>query len=439
MQVIPLKLPTFQKARNMKPEQLVTVPNHWFIHLLKGNMENTPLALFQKVIAPAAEIYFQLIQKTNSPAIRKQCLHIVEKLWSSFPTFCIHPAAGATIGHIIKPLCNGIKKNNSVTSHILVGLSTYVSTKQQKLKEKDLDSNTEKQCLLCLSELGNVASKVLPILFNQLLASDNFETYYVAKNFLEKKERILDCIDHVASTIEMKQRNNIFKTVLQRLLESQNSQAEALLDIVYSLATHLDSETIALLWRYLKTQLTQSTGIVQKKVYRIVGKLFGNDSLGLPQTLELLNLIVHLEKNQYENSEKFEIKSKRPRLNCLKNTIQILTQKSRGVLNREMIQIFLAEIIVYVKDSNLKVRDDANDVLLALSNLCQLKGEFEWFINQILAGLVTTDPYYQSGSIVAISRVLYAYTESKKLSNDSIHRINRIDESQTCRRKRYDN
>jgi len=219
-----------------------------------------------------------------------------------------------------------------------------------------------------------------------------------------KRERLLDCIQNLASVTVPAKRSVIFRRVLQKLLESlktKSGQTEALLDVISALTLHLDSQSIALLWKFILKTLTHDDQRFQKKVYQIVTRLFQNEFVSAEKAAELL-------KHMFEGQP--NVHSRKQRLSCLKATIHNLSERLPEVLTSEVIQRMLGETIVFIKDSNLKVREEAYGILAAVAKYYESSNNFCSLLNELAVGLVCTSPYYQSGTISCLSRVLYDST-----------------------------
>ena len=55
--------------------------------------------------------------------MKREATHMVEKLWSCFPSFCVSPYIGNALEIMAQPLCKALETNLIAREHIINGLS----------------------------------------------------------------------------------------------------------------------------------------------------------------------------------------------------------------------------------------------------------------------------------------------------------------------------
>jgi len=130
--------------------------------------------------------------------------------------------------------------------------------------------------------------------------------------------------------------------------------------------------------------------------------LFLNNNISEKQIVKLIEKLL--------NSKVTKILGRRVRLFCLETSLNILSNKNPKLLTAEILHQILGESLVFIKDTNVKIRELASSLLLSLAKHYKIRSKFACLINQIIAGLACSEPYFQSGSITALNRIIYEHS-----------------------------
>lgn len=305
--------------------------NHqsWIVDVMKeaGSMVTDHpmhLSFFREIVLPLARKFDVMYAKHSTPSYRTAVVH----LWSLFPVFCRAPADTGTIFPNLAPIL--VKAMNDrrypelaiVVNKGLTVLATGVSERVKDLEE--LIEGDEGDCTRKEAEVvGQVATKLLPSLFKLVdsLYGDptksseptNDEDIAIAttpvKTEVERDTAtvtaVSDCIAALARTAPKVQVQGLFTKVVQRMLQTSQSQDEhmvqkmcSLLSLSQSLVVSecLDESSISLLFRSLKPiiRTDETAPRIQKRAYKVLAEIckryhsFISDQSRIKEVMDLL-------------------------------------------------------------------------------------------------------------------------------------------------------
>ena len=190
-----------------------------------------------------------------------------------------------------------------------------------------------------------------------------------------------------------------------------------MMELTLAMAPYLDVQALKLLYRIIKPQLQSSDANLQKKSYKILAILLQKDLFRpfiLTHLQEIQNLIV-------DNLLHVASSSKRARLRCMELVIDLLPMSS----TLAFVASILSEVIVSTKELNEKTRYCAYNLLVTIGNKMKQNeldshsddrkmttcddASVTQFFEMILAGLAGATPYMVSGTILAMTRILYEF------------------------------
>jgi ribosomal RNA-processing protein 12 len=262
--------------------------------------------------------------------------------------------------------------------------------------------------------LASYSDAVLSILFDIYTLADS-----------GSRSLLLQIVQLYIGIADAKRVNVYFKTCVKRLLESitasttsteKQKESHAMMELTLAMAPYLDVQALKLLYRIVKPQLQSSDANLQKKSYKILVILLQKD-LFRPfiraHIQEIQNLMI-------DGLHHVVSSSKEARLRCIALVIDSLPMSSTFAF----ITSILGEVIVSTKELNEKTRYCAYNLLVTIGNkmkqnepssrdddheMMKYDASVTQFFKIILAGLAGATPYMVSGTVLAMTRVLYEF------------------------------
>eukprot|EP00250_Pteridium_aquilinum_P028638 c37528_g1_i1 orf=673-4578(-) len=422
----------------------------WLLPVLRQNIVGAQLRFFTEKMLPLIQRLQDELKKLSAEgkmtAAKKTEAH-VQALWALFPAFCNFPSDTAqSFGRVAKHvggvlsedpelrgvICYGlqmlIKQNRAalgelVTFNVSAEDSVGMYSVNKAAEEKAKALYTERFARANISAIASFSKNFLPLLFNVFIAAPS-----------EKRGMLQATIGELASISEKKIVRDFFVSIMQKLLkatkeagdnarvkgaepmdisgpkkeESASSNRCIFMDLALSLLRGLDDESVGVLFTAIKPTLQDGDGSVQKKGYKVLAGLCkehtGFLAIRCNDTLELMLMAM----------PSCHFSAKRQRLNCLHPLIlHIFRSKNQDA--DKVLSSFIGEIVLATKETNIKTRTTAYDILVQLGHSLKdtdpvgCDGKLIQFFTMIVGCLAGTSPHMRSAAITGLARLIYEF------------------------------
>lgn len=250
--------------------------------------------------------------------------------------------------------------------------------------------------------------------------------------FDPRRYSLLDTIEGFASLAEAPFVAGLFKKIMQKLLEattmakkleasgdggakSVNKKAlqlkrtaHAEMSLAMALISHMDEESINLLYRVIKPYLLDDTDApMQKRSYAVLVSICDHH----PSFMASKSNLQDMTGSICESLLTCSIPAKKMRLRVLVHLINAMTGVD-GAHAKEFIPNLVGEIMLCTKEANGKAREAAFELLIAMANLMKSKdsanGLME-YLQMVLGGLAARTPHMRSASVICLSRLVFEF------------------------------
>ncbi|GMH70540.1 hypothetical protein TL16_g05432, partial [Triparma laevis f. inornata] len=298
----------------------------------------------------------------------------------------------STIWEIAIPFCN-----NSTNSQ---NLETFIPTIVKVMSDVKYDlTSVGTKCLTgmvtCYPALAtSIGGKVVTSLFNVADKSDKDSV---------KLSIVCSCIQSwVAGGAPV---GGIFKKLLQRMLTNVQPPYDAekvekvnhLLTLLLSILGGVEGDNIKLVFRTVKTIIR--TGKCGKKSFRVLAQLLETQGEVLTNEgpAEIIEIIT-------DSLLTCDVGSRLERLKSLKFVIENLDNSTHPNVVPETV----GEVLLCLKDSNMKVREAGYENLLLL---CERRGDVKDFFQIVVGAIAAKTPHMRSAAVMGLSRLVFERRE----------------------------
>eukprot|EP00742_Colponemidia_sp_Colp-10_P007043 GILJ01007559.1.p1 GENE.GILJ01007559.1~~GILJ01007559.1.p1 ORF type:complete len:1269 (-),score=253.53 GILJ01007559.1:82-3888(-) len=407
LEILPLSLEDVDSLNNWNYTEL---SRSWLLPLFKSHIKNTELRCFGEYFLPLAARLNQLsTQASNqgSGAIGKKLRALVEQIWMLFPDFCVGATdIVASFKHLAKTLATVIEKDSDLRPFVCRGLWQLLDQNGRALREDIAAGFTEQQAKANLAAIASFSQQFLQVLFTV------FRDVSLSKPGTGEGQPLLDVIQAFSTVASPALLSEMFKVVMQKWLQATTGQtsadahqrkieAHALSDLALALIRGLDNESIVLLYRVVKPQLQEEDAVLQKKAYKVLHRLLEfHPDWATEAAGDIRGALT-------ESLANCSISAKKARLLCIRQYLARMPSSQLSIVPE-----ILPEVLVCMKDNNIKAKRASFDILIDLGRKMLEAGAFQHFLQMVLGGLAGSSPHMKSATVIGLSRLLYEFSNN---------------------------
>ncbi|RHY36152.1 hypothetical protein DYB38_002852 [Aphanomyces astaci] len=385
----------------------------WLIPVIRDAAKAGPgrLEYFSTAILSLAKTCEAVARADSTTALESKRMQArTMQLWSLFPSFCTHPTDIA--GHfkkIAKTLANAMSDKRYPELQLLVcqGLQALLKAAAAAAKSEDDDPSDVDQ-----AALAKFAARFLPLLIAIVEGLD-------ADTESDRLQTLLDTITNYATLAEPEFVQNVFKQLMQTLLQTTTAakksadpkapaavamlaQAHLHMSIALALVGIIDVSQVALLYRVVKPYMLDDTDpVMQKRSYSVLVTICDTHPAFAAE--HLTDMIESLSESLLTCS----VPAKKMRLRCLHQIVRAIEAAEHP--DTAFVPTLVGEIMLCTKEANAKAREAAFEVLLAMAKLLDAQGNLMDFIQMVLGGLAARTPHMRSASVLCLSRLVFEF------------------------------
>lgn len=365
-------------------------PRSWLLPVMAGNIQDTELKYFFDTMLPLAANL-----RSKAMSLKQQGKHLESKLydtlqlqiWGLLPGFCTRPT----------DLCQAFKSVARILGVALTerqDLRLIVCQALRVLISKNSDNDEGK------AELSQYAKNYIPILFNLYTAEE--------KEGDPDKLPLLETIRMYLSLAKPELVAKLFSKGLEKLKEGESDvkTRSFMLDLMIAMAPYVGAEDIKMLYDMALPWLQSTDVSQQRKAYRILEQICGNDSdTGRKFVASHLKELQEILLKTLASSSSA---SKTPRLRCLSYIVRNL--EDPGPFIREIIP----EVILCNKEVSVKARTSALTLVVECCNASlrspdKTREESMTSFLELVAAGIAGSPHMISATIISVSKIVYEF------------------------------
>lgn len=437
------------------PSEIVSEKRLWLLPLFKDGLKSYPCELdffSSKFLVLARDCEAKTREDNVTPLLAKKYQMLSMQIWGLFPSFCANAVDIDTkFKGVAKVLANAMadKRYPELRLTVCQGLQALVKrTRAIKSRgghreynaddedeydhyedeEEDEEAAVDEEKLARdRAALGKYASRYLPILITFVEELD-------AEKDADSAQILLDTVEGFASLAEASFVAQTFKKIMQKLLEATTTAkkletaaqeegakagsvkkvhqlkrtAHAEMNLAMTLISHMDEESINLLYRVIKPYLLDDTDApMQKRSYAVLVSICDHH----PSFMTSESNLQDMTGSICESLLTCSIPAKKMRLRVLVHLINAM-MTIEGAHAKEFIPNLVGEIMLCTKEANGKAREAAFELLIAMANLMKtkdLQNGLAEYMQMVLGGLAARTPHMRSASVICLSRLVFEF------------------------------
>ena len=444
LEILPLNLP------RPPPGQTGRV---WMLPLLRDAVHNTKLAHFRTEMVPLSE---QLYQRVIEHGERAKTMEIkvfetvVQQIWSILPGYCDLPLdlVEAFDQGFCEMLANLLYGQADLRNDICKALQNLVDS-NKAIIELESDDDLLAQARISkadakknLDHLAGFASNMLAVLFNvysQTLPQYRGTTLRTINAYLSivPEKELMETFERVATNLEssLPAEGSQTQADKQKQEKSQSKMppmSHTLMDLIITISLYLPRDSYRSLFRMAEIMINKDKDPqLQKKAYKLIPRL-AESEIG---KAALRDRNGELQQLLLQSAEKASQPARRDRLLAIHQVIESLPQS-----DLHFIPSVLSEVVISAKEANVKARESAYNLLVAMGEKMAEGGQvvqtkvpnmpadaptveasLEEYFTMVSAGLAASTPHMISASITAVTRILYQF--HAQISNETINSL----------------
>jgi len=380
---------------DLNDEEYEHKSNSWLLPLLNRFTKVTSVKLFFDHLLPVAQkirhvLDTQILRPGSEAARLFEILYT--QIWELFPKFCKFTKEDIGITGDLFTICLEMAKelNSLALRHVFKGLENVIGyiLKLPRLNNPELvrwhlsiqEQSDKLSPLLCKTYImepaapKNILNLIRAIAF---LCSQQ----YLERIYLKNIQKIID--DKEAGKLQ----SNMLIRIKETNLLLNIVEAMELKDVKYDITI-----------KFLKTFLSDNS-IMQKKSYKILSVLMDK-----VHPTFLMNLFSLMKEHKTPGQH-----AKHARLGCIQKIFDKMMATEQAIEDTlVMIQEFLPEILLAMKETNHKTRNGAADLIDSLVQKFSEKGMVEDFISLIIGAYGAKTSLMKSAAIKSAGRALFA-------------------------------
>jgi ribosomal RNA-processing protein 12 len=208
----------------------------------------------------------------------------------------------------------------------------------------------------------------------------------------------------------------LFKKLMHRLLEEVQSESQnaekmcSLLSLTQALVSSgvLEDESLSFLYRALKPFIRNDDygARAQKRAYKVLAVLCEQHNSFFVKDMDRLEELTSLLTGSIATCQ---VAPRYMRLKCLGIVVEAWGEEEFDVKQKDHLnqisKTILAEVLLYLKDSNAKTRQTAYELVLSLAK----KRDISDFLRVVSAALGAETAHMRSAGVMALSRIVYEF------------------------------
>ncbi|QDZ25086.1 NUC173 domain-containing protein [Chloropicon primus] len=427
-----------------------TEANSWLVFILKKNVHGASLEFWSKTLLPLARKVGEYASQLSSgeDVERAVLLAALEhQIWQTLPSFC-RWSSDTAIGFksLARSLGAALQNREDLRNYICNAITCIVKQNQTVLREAQENKDVfDGQSVSGEgSEFDFDESFPIPEFYDEDFAKANLDAVAsFAKNFLpllfnlfvssrpSERGQIYDAIAAFGTITDSETLDGFYKNILKRMANSlQTIQSEGdksmrdasieqqgmLMDIAAALVPGLKREALEKLLSIVNVSIVYKDSGIQKKSYKLLfcmlkrsGDLKPTSILGIQESLSNAQGVCYAP-------------AKKNRLLCVRAMISIIDSRVEDKeKDQETMTAMVTEIVMCTKEKNSKTHKAALDLLADIASSFKglesvndgplLEPGPLGFINVVAGGLVASHPHMISATIVALTRLVYQYSD----------------------------
>lgn len=250
------------------------------------------------------------------------------------------------------------------------------------------------------------------------------ETESKGQQHTQLVEAVTDAIGQLAQVCPSEFLQNLFKKVVQRLLQATTEVASngpnnnnnatttrisSLLGIGQALAASgsLGDTSLSLLYRAVRPLVRswEHDPIVQKRAYKVLAEICSNHKSFVTSTPERLGELTDM---LIDSIVTCQVSARHMRLKCMTHVVAGLD--SANETHMAVIPKIMGEVLLCLKDSNAKTREAAYQLLIAMA---VSRDDMTDYFQIVVAALGGQTTHMRSAAVMALSRLIYEYAREE--------------------------
>ncbi|KAK9064121.1 hypothetical protein SSX86_017993 [Deinandra increscens subsp. villosa] len=434
--VVALGPETFLKLLPLNVEaQRLSDVNVWLFPILRQHIVGARLSFFIETLPDN----IRLLKLKSAKHMQEGHVHsarsvdrLVCSLWSLLPSFCNYPVDTAeSFKDLATELCHSLCRESDFRGVICLSLQKLIQ-QNKRIKEGGNEASGEvsiSQQQAVFLYTSEVAACNLEVLRSSALEILSTLLNIFLKSSKDEGGSLQITIGEFASIADKSVVSRLFKSVIQKLLESkketskvQNTRSSSsmeidnssneqgkLYDLAVALLPGLGTKEVDLLFAAVEPELK-----IQKKAFK-----------ALSAVLKVILFCIDFIARRFEDLLKlmFEVmcscpsSAKRHRLDCLHLLIAHVLKDKSEQMKHEIVASFLIEIVLGLKESNKKIRNRAEEIILQIGHFCMDEDKsgnkenlYNFFI-MVLAGLACEMPHMISAAMQGVAHLTYEFPD----------------------------
>ncbi|EGR30041.1 pre-rRNA processing protein, putative [Ichthyophthirius multifiliis] len=398
------------KSENLNPldDLFEEQSNFWMLPLFLKYTKNQQIEDFFTYFIPhisfisTNKLNIQEYNQISNPQ-QRVWLSLFLQLWDSFPKFNIvfGNKGFSAFENIIDNIGSQLNDSFPHFNSVLKGLQQSLSFIQKTQTPNDFKNQVGQKCQQIIKTLHNILNP-------QKAQSKLILKTITSASMLAPQEYLKNAFNH-----------NVKKLIENKVEKSKLPQIIKTFDMLNAVSTSLDfkNDRWELSMKLISIFLDENN-ILQKKAYKFLNSIMNKVHYTfLPQVMKIIQ-----DKQATQTSA-------RPARLITINQIWNLSKFDDENNNQidtiaEFIQIFLPELIVGCRDSNIRSRKLVIDIFKKIGNKMIKLNMFNDFVSMISAGLGAVSSLMKADSIVAIGSLLNMF--GKQVDHIFIRQVNSI-------------
>ncbi|EFA84340.1 hypothetical protein PPL_03418 [Heterostelium album PN500] len=466
------------------------INRNWLLQVMRDSIKFTELQFFIDYFLPMTKMVKQKSKESESDgkSIESKNLNILyNQIWDLLPGFLNQPtdlpSAFKNIARLIgSSLQDDVELRSVICTAFTNMLNHLVESRDAKtvalfvpLKKRHVTMDV-KLAEDSIKTIAHYAKNYLPIFFNIYPVSNH-----------EQRSQIIDTIEAYIGITDKATLGNMFKSLITKLLEAlkeegiekkqqkegddkmdattaveekKKSKKYYLTDLTVGFVKHLDDEQVKTLYKVIKPQLRCSDSGLQKRSFKVLVKICEYHAQFIVQNMDKIKSTLVTDLMQSTSN------IKKTRLKCLKEILVTITRANKEAeeqaaleeeealengeepveeenkpsfriksswtqLKKKFIPSVLPEVILCTKESNNRLREISNEILIECANIMCLIGQklavakrgvtmedtiaaskeesMKEYLHMMAAGLAATTTHMVCATIIAMTRVVHNF------------------------------
>ncbi|KAK9064093.1 hypothetical protein SSX86_017965 [Deinandra increscens subsp. villosa] len=402
--------------------------NVWLFPILKQNIVGARLSFFNESLLDS----IGLLKLKSAKHKQEGRIHsarsvdsLVHLLWSLLPSFCNYPVDTAeSFKDLETELLNSLRVEFDFRGVICSSLQKLIQ--QNKIIKQGENEASGKVGISQQHAVSLYTSEVAASNLDVLRSSASEILFTLSQIFVNSSKddggSLQRTIGEFVSIAYKSVVSRLFKSILNKLVKvkkeianSSNGTSSLTLAKLYDLAVTvlpgLGTTEVDLLFGEVKSELKN-----QEKAYKLLSAILKHDDGFIARRFEeLLKLMI-------EVMDSCPFSAKQHRLDCLYFLIEHVFKEKPEQMKREIVDSFLTQILLGLKESNKKTRNRAKEIIRQIGHACMdenkggNKENLYNFFNMVAIRLADETPHIISAAMQGVSHLTYEFNDLLSLA-----------------------